>query len=251
VLQDGDAPRSPRRRRGGFALVARATAASPGPDRFEYEARPVGCPTGLRLVALRTGNWQRASVVASHGAGELDEPAGKAGLALLAARLSTRALGRGGVTLGERLFAAGALFQLEADARQVAFHAAGRAAQLDALLAIEADRLREPLAGLGDRDLELAREALAREIELEASSPDPAVRLGWVARLAPGAAGLAAPSPASVRALTPEDVRAWARSHLVPSRLVLVVAAPIGAEEIGLLIRSLEGARAQPSFEHG
>src|SRR5512133_1056909 len=149
------------------ALVAASACAPIKPPQkikpFPYDGFAAVYPTGLRLVAYGLPHMPDVMVSASYRAGSVDDPPGKEGLAHLVEHLAYRARPGGGATLWARLEAAGVEFDGRTGADATDFHAVGDPEQLGALLAVEADRLRDPLAGVGEEDLRREREVLVQE----------------------------------------------------------------------------------------
>jgi len=199
-------------------------------DTLRYDGTLASLPGGARLGTVSLAGAPRAVVEISYAAGWSADPPGKEGTAELSVRLARQSRSaRGGFTIGERLFALGAVTSERLVADAYVLEATVRARRLPGLLAIEADRAREPLAGVEEADLAREREQYARSLELglEPGGP-PARQLGevWRAAWAGSTFGRPMPSPASVRAITLEDVRAWCAAAFAPSRAALVVTGP-------------------------
>lgn len=231
------------------ACAAPARTRSPAPEPFRYEGYAATYPTGLRLVAVRTAEVNRATVVASYGVGSADDPPGKEGLAALAVNLTRRAItGRGGLSAAERLFAAGARDAVEIGRDAVEFRTVTRLVRLDEVLAVEADRLREPLAGLTDEDFLRERDGLAARLELaravDAGGAEAARAAALAHVLARTRYGGAPATPESVRALTFADVRGWVAAHLVPRRGIVVVTGPQAPADVARRVLAAFGALA-------
>ncbi|WP_242353389.1 MULTISPECIES: pitrilysin family protein [unclassified Anaeromyxobacter] len=225
------------------ALSCATSVKRPPVEPFRYQGHFATYPTGLRLVAFRTSHAKRATVIASYDVGDADDPRGKEGLARLAARLTAVAApASGGLRLRERLFAAGVIDSAKVGADSTDFQSIVRLARLDEALAIEADRLREPLAGITKEEVAREGEALARELAADQGATEGAsvFALAWRGTRY----DRAPPTPESVRALTLEDVRSWASQHLVPDRLVLVVSVPEAPSEAVRRVLAAFGALA-------
>ena len=160
--------------------------------------------TGLRDLALRRPPG-RVRAAASAGrarrgvlrVGSGHDPPGKEGLAHLVEHLAFRARPGGGRdALGPARGRRGRVRGPHgADATD--FQAVGDPEQLDALLAVEADRLRDPLAGVGEADLRREREVLVQELALRADPSSAAAQVQWLtARALPGHPYGRAESPA-------------------------------------------------------
>jgi zinc protease len=214
-------------------LLADCATAPARPDPHPYESAAETWPSGARVVALSVPHRPDVMVDASYGAGSAEDPPGKEGLAHLAEHLAFRARPGEAGRLWDRLEALGADFDGRTGADATDFHAAGDPEDLDALLRLEADRLRAPLAGIDARELAREREVVVREL-LSAGGPASTTgQVDWVAaRAFPGHPYGRAATPVSLRAIGLEDVRAFAGARYVASRLVLVVVGPAPPAEL-------------------
>lgn len=217
-------------------LLLVASCATPGRPRLATPAHRTGdetWPSGVRLVTVALPERPDVLVAASYRVGSAHDPPGKEGLAHLAEHLAFRARPGGGATIWDRLEASGAEFDGRTGEDATDFHAAGDPEQLAALLAVEADRLRDPLAGIDEAALRREREILVQEQAARADPASAAAQVRWLtARALPGHPYGRTESPASLRALTLDDVRAFVRSHYTPANLLLVVVGPTPPEEV-------------------
>jgi zinc protease len=239
-----------------LASCAPSRARLPPAEDLRYGGYFVQRPSGLRIAALHLGDSARASVVVSYAAGSADDPPGKEGVAQLAIDLTRRAVSaRGGFTIAERLFAAGAVTAVELRADDVEIRTLARPARLEEILAIEADRLRTPLEGITEPQFLEARESMALALELSSGDPgDDGAVLGdaWRRAWAGTRFDRPLPTPASVRAIEYRDVQAWCATAFSPSRTVMVVtsntpAAPLVARAV----ERLEGGVVTASTSAG
>jgi zinc protease len=202
-------------------------------------------PSGIRLVAYALPHRPDALVSASYRVGSAHDPPGKEGLAHLAEHLAFRGRPGGGATLWDRLEAAGVEFDGQTSADATDFHEVGDPEQLDALLAVEADRLRDPLAGVGEAELRREREVMVQELALRADPASAAAQVQWLtARALPGHAYGRAETAGSIRAITLEDVRAFVRAHYTPANVVLLVVGPTPPDEVRRAAAAALGALA-------
>ena len=240
------------------ALTASACAgrsAGPHLDReapvqgAPYRGHFVTLPSGLRVVTYEVADAPSISISVSYGLAGIPTPEGKAGLAQVARSAANRGgLVRGGFRAMERLFAAGAFFSTWVDADELRFDARLRPGRLADVLAVEADRLRDPVAGLDEHEIADLREQLAASLERDVDGrADRQARLA--ARVLPGTVyAMPAPTPESVRAITVEDVRAFLSAAIRAERAVVVAIGPGKAEDTARQIGAAfgEGDRAHP-----
>jgi len=159
----------------------------------------------------------------------------------VAHRLANRGgLARGGVNTMERLFAAGAVFSSAVTVDALSFRVRMRPDRLEEVLRIAAEQAWDPASGIEDADVELAREHLAQRIE-DDEEQRPARLAALAARVLGGTRYARAPSPASVRAVSGDDLRGWLREAMRPERAVVVVVAARRAEESVHLVRKAFG----------
>jgi zinc protease len=236
-----------------LALPAAAPADGPrlarnrSPEDAPYKGFFATFPSGLRTVSFELLGRRSTLVAVSYATAEPAEPPGKEGLALVAAKAAGWARpGKGERTVIERLFAAGVLFRTHTSPDELAFAALVRPDRLDGVLRIERERAADPTAGLDDREILVAREDVALSLEVaqqgEAERRDAIVRrvLAGTPYAAP------APTPGSVRAVTPEDVRAWLRATVRPERAVVLVIGPTVARDAAQAVLDTFGPGSPP-----
>jgi zinc protease len=229
----------------GLAALALSSACATAPARpepYPYESAAETWASGARVVALSVPHRPDVMVDASYRAGSADDPPGKEGLAHLAEHLAFRARPGDAGRLWDRLEALGADFDGRTGADATDFHAAGDPEDLDALLRIEADRLRAPLAGIDAGELAREREVVVRELLSAGGPTSTAGQVDWVAaRAFPGHPYGRAATPASLRGIALDDVRAFAGARYVAPRLVLVVVGPSPPAELLAAARAAFG----------
>lgn len=211
------------------ALVAASACAPIKPPQkikpFPYDGFAAVYPTGLRLVAYGLPHMPDVMVSASYRAGSVDDPPGKEGLAHLVEHLTYRARPAGGASTWNRILSAGVEFNGSTSQDSTDYYAIGQPEQLEQLLRIEVDRLREPLAEVDEATFAREREVVVREHrERTATGAD---QLDWLrARALPGSPYSAAASAESVARLTLDDARDFVRRHYRPADVILVVTGP-------------------------
>ena len=204
-------------------------------------------PNGLRVVAVTQRNLPliAAHLIVRHGA--TSDPPGLPGLATITATLLTQGAGALSATqIAERVDALGA--RLEA--------AAGFDASILSVMAMTTKfRTAFELAGtvvrtpaFTDDDLERIKAKALSDLKLMYGSPNGLARL-VATRLAFGDGIYAHPlagTPASVAALTRDDVIAYHRSRYVPSRSLLVIGGDLDPDEAMTLAHDVFGAWDDP-----
>ncbi|ACG73971.1 peptidase M16 domain protein [Anaeromyxobacter sp. K] len=210
-----------------------------------YEGFAAAYPTGMRLVAYAMPHMSNVAVAASYQAGSVSDPPGKEGLAHLVEHLSFRARPGGGATLWTRLLAAGVQFNGFTSADSTDYLAVGQPDQLDDLLRIEADRLRDPLAGIDEAAFLRERAVVMREMADRHAGADERGQREWLrARALPGSPYARAASAESVTRITLEDAREFVRRHYTPAGVILVVTGPEAAQSVSARALRAMGALA-------
>ncbi len=228
-------------------LVLGAGCATTGkPAAAAYTHHFETLPSGMRLLVYGQPAAHGASVYLSYGAGAADEPQGKEGLAQLTQLLTFEARPEGPESprLGERLGAIGAVFLPALDYDETAFFAQSAPLQLQRLLELEAQRMREPLAEVTEADFLEARERYLATLRGQARAHLAADMLRR--DLLPGHpyGRPLAGTEAAVARLTLADARAWARAHFAPDRAVLVVTSSLPPADVAQAATASFGALA-------
>lgn len=212
---------------------------------FPYDGFSATYPSGMRLVAYALPHLREATVSASYRVGSVDDPPGKEGLAHLVEHLAFRAKPDGGPRIWTRLESAGVEFNAFTLPDSTRYDATGRPEDASSLLRIEADRLRDPLAGIAERDFLRERDVVLRELAERRDDSSPAVQLDWlIQRAMPETPYSRVPTEQSIRSITLDDARAFVRRHYTPAHLVLVVSGPGRAEEVARVTQATFGALA-------
>jgi zinc protease len=93
---------------------------------FAFDLWDVHCPSGLRVIFERAPGTYTAGVTAVVGAGSVQDPPGKEGLAHLVEHLTFRAFNQGdrtdGAPLRARLWSLGASFNAETELDDTTYH---------------------------------------------------------------------------------------------------------------------------------
>jgi predicted Zn-dependent peptidase len=202
-------------------------------------------PSGLRLAVFQLPGQRDATAALSLGAGDADEPVDRPGLATVALRAAMLApRGRGGGSVLERLYAAGALWRAGVDADEATVAIRCRPAALPQVVDTLSLLLEDPDDGIEDDHVALAREELAGALERGAGS-------GAAARSAARALALDGtpfhrprPTPQGVRTITTAEVRRFLEASFAPERSVLWVATGGDAEQGAARVRGWLGPSA-------
>jgi zinc protease len=214
-----------------LTLAACASSRSAPPPAklaaFAYDGFSSTFPTGLRMVVYGLPHMPDAMVSVSYRGGSVDDPAGKEGLAHLVEHLAFRARPGGGARVWDRLHVAGVEFNAFTADDSTVYYAVGQPDQLSTLLAIEADRLRDPLAGVDAATFEREREVVVRELAQRFDDASIATQLEWLAARAVPRSPYARRSTAdTVQRLTLEDARAFVAAHYTPAHAIIAVTGP-------------------------
>jgi zinc protease len=201
----------------------------------DYRGHFAPFPSGLRLVVYEMPHLDRFALSVSYGAGSVDDPAGKEGLAHLAEHVAFRATpAGGGQRIWERLVASGMRFNAFTEMEHTDYWITGTSAELGEALRIEAARMADPAAGVGDDDFAIERDVVVSEWRERYETELEAAKWQWVRELAfPGHpyARPIAGTPSSLGRISLSDVRAWMKAHYDPARAVIVLVSPFSPED--------------------
>ncbi|HWH18711.1 MAG TPA: pitrilysin family protein [Allosphingosinicella sp.] len=210
-------------------------------------------PTGLRLVTARTGNVPLATMTMVLKGGSSTDPAGKAGLASMAAELATQGTRtRTAQQIAAEIEALGASLSSSASADGLIVSVSAPAANLEAAGAILADIAQN--ATFPEEELERQRK---RAIDsLSVAMKDPGSLASMVAQpLLYGSApygSLSSGTPRSLAGLTRADLTAQYRQWWHPANATVVVAGGVdpqaGAAMAGRLFGSWRGEGPAPNL---
>ena len=233
-----------------FALAADA-APQPTGRPIEYKGHFATFPSGMRLVVYERPGATEAMFAASYRVGASDEPKGKEGIAHLAEHLAFRAApgAPGSPRLWDRILSSGVRFDAFTDWDSTVFWERGKPDQLDTLLAIEADRMRDPLAGVTQKEFLAEREVVVNELRERLDYDPLGTQFAWLLEASfPGHpyGRTIGGTVESVRGISLEDVRAWFREHYPPAHAVLVLWSPRPALEAARAVLERFGTLAVP-----
>ncbi|WP_395810554.1 M16 family metallopeptidase [Archangium minus] len=199
-------------------------------------------PSGMRLVVREDPKATRVSMYMSYRVGATDEPAGKAGLAELAARL-TRMARHGGAsaqTLEARLAAVDVTTNNVVTHDDTELWVTVAPAHFATVVGLEAQRMLEPLAHVTGEDFQRVRARQTDDLWARYERPNegPAQRWLYEKMLAGHAYGRpVGGTPESLQQVTLEDVRAIVKANYTPAHAVLVVSGPLSLADAKFEVR--------------
>lgn len=205
---------------------------------------------GLTIVVQPDHRWPLIASMMCYTAGSRYDPPACAGLAHFCEHLAfygpRDASGR---TFPDRIVHAGGSTQASTTTDRICFSALFPRTALETVLAVEAERMTRALDPHDHEGLEVQRRVLIEELRERAQSPLGAAAFEQIHRrlFADGhpyhrpAAG----EPDGIRAVTREDVNAFAASHLVPRHAILVLVGDLSiAEAVDVASRLFESLPA-------
>jgi zinc protease len=193
---------------------------------------------GVKLSVAPMPRLPMVTVLALVNAGAASDPRGAEGAAMLTASALTEGTVRlDGATLVEQSERLGASLDAGADWDSVMAHIAVTPDRLDAAMALLGEVLRTP--GFRTRDVERLKEErladlLQQRVEPRGLAAEQFREFLYVpdSRYRVSLGG----SPASVRGLTPESLRAFHDSRIVPGALTIIVAGDVSPERAHALV---------------
>lgn len=240
-------PTSPRRStplallHAALLLLAAGPAAAvekPEGKAVQHDGYALTLPTGLRIVAYQLAGAPRGSVGVSWLAGSLDDPPGKEGLAHLVEHLAFRCRVAGG-TVWQRLQGDGVGFNAYTVHDATVYFEIGKSDQLRTLLALEAERMKDPLFGVTEEDFVTERDVVVSELRERSQRFDV---IGGFETLQGRLFGSSHPygrsiggTEESVRRISWADVKTFVGTFYRPERAILTVVSPRPARDAAKL----------------
>jgi zinc protease len=161
----------PWRRLGAALLAAGVASCGTTPFRGETGIRPfafdlwdVHCPSGMRVIFERAPGAYTVGVTAVVGAGSVQDPPGKEGLAHLVEHLTFRARDRDGAPMHARLWSLGASYNAETEFDSTTYHEFVPRQSLRDILALEGKRLADPLQDVDETIFAVERDVVRNEL---------------------------------------------------------------------------------------
>lgn len=223
-----------------------------GFTRFDFPARAVTLPSGLRVAYETAPSRGMVAVILALDVGSTADPAGREGLAHYAEHLVFRNRRRG-AELGLELSRLGATFNATTSLDATIFHMLGPAPALPALLELAAGLLDKPLAGVDPGEAAVELDVVRSELMLRNETGVYGQLRTWMQSLLVDEAHPYRRSPAgsfeSLQRITLADARAFADAHYKPARATLLVVGDVAGEGVkGLLEQRLPAAvRGDPA----
>jgi zinc protease len=222
---------------------------------FKFDLWDVHCPSGLRVIFERAPGTQTAAIAAVVGAGAVEDPPGREGLAHLVEHLTFRTHAPDEPALWPRLWALGASFNAATDFETTTYHELFPATRLADAVATEARRLADPLAGVDEAVFAVERDVVRNELRERNETHSFGAAWAGAFRAAfpeshPFHRDLAG-SHESTSALTLADARAYVRAHYRPDNITMVVVGDLELSQVetfvrAMLPRALYGDPARP-----
>jgi zinc protease len=191
-------------------------------------------PNGLRLAVVPIADLRSTSVLLAVEAGQWFEPAGRPGIARLAAQSMLRGTARRDATAwAGAVDALGAVARLDIGAHAAVFSAQCLGDDLGALLALIAEAVRTP--ALADAEIEFVRGQTLAHLEKDERDTRAVSDRAWRQLVYPEGHPFHVPAIGDagvVRSATPGEIRAYHTAALAPDGAVLVVAGATTAEVV-------------------
>ena len=200
---------------------------------FPYQGWTNDFPSGLKVVSYELSHMPEVMVSASYRVGAADDPPGKSGMSHLVEHLSFRAKPRGGPRIWDRVHALGVEFNGVSFEDSTEYYEVCPPEDLAAVLALEADRLRDPLAGVTEKEFLRERDVVLRELAQNWDPSSPGAQLEWLtALLVPGTPYAEIPTAESIGAISFADAKAFVKESYTPAHLMLVITGPHAARAV-------------------
>jgi zinc protease len=240
-----------------FLLVAVLTAATTGVAGGQYPTEPpppmpltrLGFPpfrearlgNGLTVVLVENRKLPIVSIQLSIPTGSVHDPSGKQGVASMAGDLLTKGTAtRSADEIAAAIEGAGGSLTASSGEDFFTLAATVLADGVDLAFALIGDVLTR--ATFPDDEIELTRRRVLSALEVERSQPEAVADRFFVRALFGDHPYGARETPASIRAITADDIRAFARTHLHPRGALLVVAGDLDLGRLRRLANAHLGA---------
>jgi zinc protease len=226
--------------------VALGVACATQPFQGETGIRPIAfdlwdvhCPSGLRVVVERAPGSPVAGVTTVVGAGAAADPQGREGLAHLVEHLTFRAHGPDSPSVQARLASLGTSGNAETSSDDTVYYDFTAAPALWSLVALEGERLADPLAGVDEASFSVEREVVRNELRERTETVASGARVVRRA-LFPPSHPYGRPSAgthASISALTLADAQRFVQARYRPSDMTMVITGDIDLSRAEALVR--------------
>jgi len=189
---------------------------------------------GLRIATVPIAGLRSTSVFLAVEAGQWFEPAGRPGIARLAAQTMLRGTKRrDAAAWATAVDALGAVARLDVGAHAAVFSAQCLGDDLGELLGLIAEAVRTP--ALADAEIEFVRGQTLAHLEKDERDTRAVSDRAWRGLVYPTGHPFHAPAigdAAVVRSATADDIRAYHRSAIAPDGAVLIVAGATTADAV-------------------
>lgn len=189
---------------------------------------------GLRIATVPIAGLRSTSVFLAVEAGQWFEPAGRPGIARLAAQTMLRGTKRrDAAAWATALDALGAVARLDVGAHAAVFSAQCLGDDLGELLGLIAEAVRTP--ALADAEIEFVRGQTLAHLEKDERDTRAVSDRAWRGLVYPTGHPFHAPAigdAAVVRSATADDIRAYHKSAIAPDGAVLIVAGATTADAV-------------------
>lgn len=204
-------------------------------------------PNGVRLLVVESRKQPIVSLALTFAAGAFFDPAGKEGLADMVAGLLTKGAGsRSAEEVAAAIEGTGGSLTSSAGMDFLSVNATVLTTGLPLAFELLADAVIRP--AFNDKELELLRTQTLSGLQVALSQPHEIANRRFRAALYGSHPYARSSSPASVRAITRDDLLAFHRDRLRPQGALLVVAGAIGpAEARRLALGAFQGWRGAPA----
>jgi predicted Zn-dependent peptidase len=211
-------------------LVAQAPTSAPAPGPVKPATLPAfqetTLPNGLRLMLVESHRQPVLSIALMLPAGDAYDPAGKEGLASAAASVLTKGAGpRTAEQVASTIEGVGGAIFAASGSDFLNVRASVLSANAPLAFELVGDAVLRPT--FAQKEVDLALKQMASGLQLEQSNPTALAQRAFAAQLYGQHPYGRRPTPASVRSLTVDDLRAFQRGRLVPRGALLVIAGDI------------------------
>jgi zinc protease len=210
---------------------------------FKFDLWDVHCPSGLRVIFERAPGTQTAAIAAVVGAGAVQDPPGREGLAHLIEHLSFRSHAPDEPALTPRLWALGAIDNAETTFETTTYHELFPATRLADAVATEGRRLADPLAGVEESTFSVERDVVRNELRERNETHSFGAAFAGAFRAAfpeghPFHRDVGG-THESLSALTLADARAYVRAHYRPDNITMVIVGDMDLSQVEGFVRAV------------
>jgi zinc protease len=235
-------------------LLSLSLAACAQTARYKPKGRPIPYqghfatfPSGMRLVVYEMPHVDRFTLAVSYGVGSAADPTGKEGLAHLVEHLAFRSApqGTGAPRIWDRLISSGMRFNAFTSPDHTDYWEIGKPEELRLALALEAARMRDPLAGVSEDEFQVERDVVAAEGRQRLETDLGGLEREWVREVALAGHPYGRPSSeTALRRIALADAQAFARAQYGAEGAIVVLASPLPIAQAVALVHDAFGPLA-------